>query len=850
MIKTNKKFLFILICFLFTLLVFPQKKVKNKKLLIDVLHLIEKKFEVNFSYANKTIENIFVDDFPKEFSLEQSIAFLEKHTQITFTFLTNREILISKQEPVVSICGYLTDAISGKPIEEALISVLNTKTSTTTNNSGYFEIKNIGPNRAIQVNHISYPAVLLNSNDFSTKNNCLSITMSQKIETLKEVMLHNFLTTGISIKTDNSTTINTEKFGILPGLIEPDILHNIQYLPGISSVNETISNINIRGGTNDENLLLWDGIKMYQSGHFFGLISAFNPYLTKRVTIIKNGTSSQYNDGVSGTISIETSDEIKDKIFGGAGFNLLSTDAFMYIPISKKIGFQFALRRSITDVVNTPTFKKYYNAAFQDSKVLSFNNNGDNVISSNSKFNFYDYSFKFLYDINKNNTLRLSFLTIENKLNINKTLISSIKSDSKASGLNQKNIAVGLRSTNKWSEKFKTITQFYYTKYNIDAQDFSLQTDQRLLQENEVLETGIKINSDIKLSQTTQILNGYTFYQIGITNKDDVNKPFFIRTIKNVISNHAFFSEINYTSKNNKTFINSGFRINYTPKFNVFLFEPRIQILQKLNQHLAVKISGEFKSQFVTQIIDLQDDFLGVAKNRWKMVNNLDIPIIKSKQISTGFNYKTNGLVIDLETFYKYVNGITTSNQGFQNQLQNIKANGYYKVYGLEFLINRQTKYFSTWLGYTFNNNKYNFNNVLPAIFPNNLDIKHSVNIGSGLIYNNFNLSLGILWRTGKPITTPTQNNPISTNGAISTINYNTPNSDRLSSYIRSDLSSTYKFKISKEVKGMVGVSILNIFDKHNILNRYYKINTSGSLQKINLLSIETTPNFTFRVYF
>ena len=84
----------------------------------------------------------------------------------------------------------------------------------------------------------------------------------------------------------------------------PDILQKIQAIPGISSINESISNINIRGGSNDQNLLLWDGIKMYHSGHFFGLISAFNPYLTDKVTLTKNGTSSQYNDGVSGTITI------------------------------------------------------------------------------------------------------------------------------------------------------------------------------------------------------------------------------------------------------------------------------------------------------------------------------------------------------------------------------------------------------------------------------------------------------------------------------------------------------------------------------------------------------------------
>ena len=102
---------------------------------------------------------------------------------------------------------------------------------------------------------------------------------------LEEVVVTNYLTKGITKLNDGSTIVKPESFGILPGLIEPDILQTIQALPGVLSIDETVSNINIRGGTHDQNLFLWDGIKMYQSGHFFGLISAFNPYTTKQINV-------------------------------------------------------------------------------------------------------------------------------------------------------------------------------------------------------------------------------------------------------------------------------------------------------------------------------------------------------------------------------------------------------------------------------------------------------------------------------------------------------------------------------------------------------------------------------------
>jgi len=708
----------------------------------------------------------------------------------------------------------------------------------------------INENQVIEISHIAYPTIFLNSTDFLIENKCLTISFTQKIEELSEVILSNYLTTGIRVKTNSTITINTKEFGILPGLIEPDVLQQIQALPGISSVNETISNINIRGGTNDQNLLLWNGIKMYHSGHFFGLISAFNPYLTDNVTIIKNGTSAQYNDGVSGTIAIESINKISEKPFGGAGFNLLSADAYAQIPLSKKIAIQFSARRAITDVINTPTFKQYFEKAFQDSKISALNSVENSNIQTNSNFNFYDYSFKFLYNYSKKHKIRINLLNVNNTLNYNEILNSEAITESKTSTLKQKNIALGAQVNSTWSKKFRTFAHAYYTKYAINASNYTLLTEQRLLQNNEVLETGFKLNTYYKYNKNIQFLNGYHFYELGITNAEDVNIPLFIRTIKNVIRNHSIYSEINYISNNNKTFVNSGFRLNYIEKFGKFIAEPRIQALHKINANISVKIAGEFKSQNATQIIDLQEDFLGVEKRRWTLADNKTIPIIKSKQASVGINYKRNNFFIDIEGFYKQVDGITTANQGFQNQNQNIKTSGNYTVKGVEFLINKKTNTFSTWLGYTFNKNNYNFSELTPDIFPNNLDITHSFSFGNTVTYKRVNLALGVLWRTGKPHTTPLENNEITTTGISSFINYNIPNSTRLSNYFRTDFSATYKLKLSKKINGMVGISVLNVLNKKNVLNTYYKINSNNAISTINNPSIGITPNFTFRASF
>ena len=97
-------------------------------------------------------------------------------------------------------------------------------------------------------------------------------------QTLDEVLITNYITSGVSKKSLGSFNIQPEKFGILPGLVEPDILLILQSLPGITSTDETVSNLNVRGGTNDQNLIIFDGMKMYQSGHFFIFIPSKPDY--------------------------------------------------------------------------------------------------------------------------------------------------------------------------------------------------------------------------------------------------------------------------------------------------------------------------------------------------------------------------------------------------------------------------------------------------------------------------------------------------------------------------------------------------------------------------------------------
>ncbi|WP_233164066.1 TonB-dependent receptor plug domain-containing protein [Snuella sedimenti] len=844
---TNYLFLSV-ICFGFSFVGQAQETVSLVKLMAD----IEAQFDVKFSYSVNDVENVDVNEPSEAYTLNQVIAYLNENTLLNFKFLNDRYITVSTLDKTISVCGILVSHDTGEPIFGASVILNNSTKGGITDVNGRFQLDNVPLNKTIVISFLGYETQKIQANALLSRNgNCKTILIKEEAEVLNRVLISKFLTTGLQKRSDGSTVLNTEKFGILPGLTEPDILQSIQALPGVESVNESIANINVRGGTNDQNLMLWDGIKMYHSGHFFGLISAYNPYLTDKVVVTKNGTSSEFSDGVSSTVNMFTKNKLNTKLSGGAGLNLLHADAFLEIPITNKVALHVSGRRSFTDFYNSPTYDTYFERSFQDSELTT---NSDNISESNrsSEFFFYDYSAKLLFDLNENHKIRVNAIGISNNLDYTESFVNTDgETESKTSNLKQENIGVGANWSANWSARFNSEFVAFYSNYNVDAIDYRIETDQKLTQTNEVIETGIKLKTNYSVNNNLHLLNGYQFSEIGILNETTVSAPSYERTKKDVLLNHALFTEAEFNK--NRTYFRIGVRANYFQKFNKLLIEPRLNFRQKLSNRFTTKLQGEFKNQSATQVVDFQDDFLGVENRRWILADEENIPISTSKQGSFGFEFNHNNLMIDVEGFYKLVTGVTAKNQGFYNNFQYLNASGNYTAKGVEFLINKTANKYSAWFSYTYSINDYEFKAFTPSVFPNNVDIRHSVSLAFNYdVLQNLKLSIGGIWRTGRPYTKPVAGNETVRDGNTTLVNYDTPNSENLDAFQRLDASLNYYFNITKSVKASFRAGVLNILDRQNSINRYYEVdpNDSESAIQIDNTSLGLTPNVSFRVKF
>lgn len=822
--------IFLMLFFLFKV---NSQTEKDTISLIPFLNTIQEKFGYDFSYVNQELENINIITPSDSISFERTIIYLKNNTPFDYTLLKNNSVAVSFK--FAEICGVLVD-ITNRTISDASIQGIDDTSISDIN--GKFMLKVNSPNEKIKISFLGYSPVTVSALDFFNKP-CKKITLIQKLEYINEIVLNDYLIKGIDKQLDGSIQIDYNDFGILPGLTEPDLLQTIQALPGVLSVNETVSDINVRGGTNDQNLILWDGIKMYQSSHFFGLISAFNPYLTKNVQVYKNGSSAKYGDGVSSVIAMNTTNKINNKLDASIGLNLISVDTYIDTPINKKSSIQLAVRHSINDILETPTYNQYFDKAFQNSEVFSTNNSGE-------RFSFYDISMRWLYQLSPKDLIKVNVLLMRNNLVFQENSSDTQINNSRESSATQNNIVGGILYQRNWSKLFQSELLLYGTNYVLETINSDIPNNQRLLQNNDVLENGLKLNTFLKTDANINLKNGYQFNETGISYLQELNNPTFRDLTKEVIRTHSLFSEIEYNSDSTSIYANLGARLNYLEKFDTYILEPRINFYKRFNNHFTIEVLGEIKSQSTSQVIDLQNDFLGIENRRWVLSNDENIPILKSKQASIGLSYNHNNWLITTDIYYKDVKGIITRSQGFQNQFEFTNDHGSYEVLGIDFLINKRFKNFSTWLSYSYADNEYSFTNLNPSNFANNIDIKHNVNFAAAYNNKNLKISAGINWHSGKPTTFPNTTNSIENN----IINYQNPNSSRLRGYTRIDLSSTYTFKIAKNIRGLAGVSIWNLLNEENIFNQYFTIRDQSEIETVREFGLGITPNAVFRLSF
>ena len=308
----------------------------ESRTLESVLQEVEENNGYLFSYSAADISGILISDSFSANSIETFLNQLLISTSLEYEVADKKYIILSKsseepknntnsnEPPLTLLCGQVLDSICQTSLIGANVIIKNSNRGTSADLEGRFKFKTkLANNDTLIISYVGYEEKAFPASQFINPN-CPVIELNN-YELSACIVVSEYLTDGIKFQNDGAyTEIQPNKITALPGQSEPDVLNTIKFLPGISSPDGSASNICIRGGTPDQNLILWEDIPIYHSAHYFGMISAFNPYIMNAVKVYRGGFGANYGGRISGLIDLKSEDNYNQLPTFGAGVNFLN----------------------------------------------------------------------------------------------------------------------------------------------------------------------------------------------------------------------------------------------------------------------------------------------------------------------------------------------------------------------------------------------------------------------------------------------------------------------------------------------------------------------------------------------
>jgi hypothetical protein len=301
-----------------------------------------------------------------------------------YTLLILLLLLQQAAQGQTTLRGTVTDATNGEVLIGATLYEPSTGRGYTTNSYGHFAIPGIKDSLTVVVSYMGYIAQTLCIIPTSAP---ITIQLAPGVSEIEEVVVRG---TGSRINNHGHHTISSLDLRNTPVLMaEKDVLKTIQLLPGVQRNSEGTSNFSVRGGSHDQNLMLIDGIPVYNINHLWGFVSVFNTDAVNSVNFYKGGIPASYGGRLSSVVDVMLREGNLNHYTGSVSIGIISSKFTLEGPIQKeRSSFLLAGRRTIYDLFVAPTAYSLYGIM--------------------PGYYFQDYTLKLNHKLNANNTLYLS----------------------------------------------------------------------------------------------------------------------------------------------------------------------------------------------------------------------------------------------------------------------------------------------------------------------------------------------------------------------------------------------------------------------------------------------------------
>ncbi|MBT6777111.1 TonB-dependent receptor, partial [bacterium] len=300
-----------------------------------------------------------------------------------------------------SVNGFVRESSSGEPISYANVFLSNTVLGAATSRDGYFVLSDIPPGKyVINVTMIGYSIFKEDIEINDSTSIRLDIQLKEEVIEASEVVVTAERQKFERAIESSQISLDLREINSAPAFIEPDVFRTLQMLPGVQSSSDFSSALYVRGSTPDQNLIMLDGIAIYNPYHLGGIFSTFNTDAIKEADFHAGGFPARYGGRMGAILNIINREGNVNEIKGAANISLISSKILLEGPIPKYKGMKGSWMISGR--------RTYFDRIIKALKIpLSKNEDGSNNYFE-FPYYFYDYQIKANLDINANHRLTYS----------------------------------------------------------------------------------------------------------------------------------------------------------------------------------------------------------------------------------------------------------------------------------------------------------------------------------------------------------------------------------------------------------------------------------------------------------
>lgn len=751
-----------------------------------------------------------------------------------------------EQKPKVTLSGQVSNSDTGKPLGEAIIYIEELQTGTTTDSLGYYHISLPQGRYRLTFQSVGLKEASRNVQLFASGQ--VDVGLGALILNIEEVVVRANRKEHVQSVQMGIEALKTETIKQLPALLgEVDVVRSALMLPGVQTVGEFSSGINVRGGGSDQNLILLNGAPVFNASHLFGFSSSFSPDVVEGFELYKSSIPAKFGGRISSVLDLEMKEGQMDKWVLKGGISPVTSRITVEGPVAKeRSSLIFSGRSTYSDYI----LNRLRNAAFRNSKANYYDLTAryKTRLAQNDHLDVSTYWSRDAFKLNGDTTYSYQNrnAVINYQHSFGEKLFSTIsgiysqyrfKVGSEAQPVRGFDLGYQIDHLQGKAHFSYAPTDKHQVNFGLDVIRYQLDPGQvapnnpesiveaKQLEKEHALEGSLYVSDEWTISEKFSLQAGLRFTQYLFLGPKTVfdyreNAP---RVEENMIGSTAYSAGKivqRYGGPEYRLSLRYAFDVNTSIKAAV----------NRNRQYLSMLFNSATVSPTAT----------------WKLSD----PHIRPQtgdQFSLGFfrNLLDDRLEVSVEGYYKLIQDMVEYKAGAElllnEHLETDVVNGDGRAYGAELLLKKNGRKLNGWMSYTYSRSR--FRSTSPYAddqinrgewFPTNFDKPHDFSFVSYYkASRRFSFSTSVSYSTGRPITIPVAKY-VYANGVR--LQYSRRNEFRVPDYFRWDLSVNLEgsHKLKKLAHSSWSFSIYNITGRKNVYSIYF-VSDGASVQGYKL---------------